>query len=247
MGDPPEPETVVPVQEAGATGSAVAAATVVVLRGGAHALEVLLLQRHPDLSFAGGAWVFPGGRVDPSDFGADPDDLEDAERTAAVRECAEEAGLRLDAASLHRWSHWTPPPRQSKRFSTAFFVAGGGADAEVVTIDEEEIVAHRWCEPDEALSAQASGELVLTPPTFITLCQLAAHRSVDDLLAAAPSRRVEHFSTRIGIEGETVCALYHGDVAYESMDLSLDGPRHRLTMAPGPWRYERDASTTAEG
>jgi 8-oxo-dGTP pyrophosphatase MutT (NUDIX family) len=237
-----EPESVVPVQDPEGTASAVAAATVVVVRGGVDALEVLLLQRHRDLSFAGGAWVFPGGRVDPADFGTDPAGLEGAERTAAVRECMEEAGIRLDLPSLHRWSHWTPPPRQSKRFSTAFFVAGvGPGDDEVVTIDESEIVAHRWATPQQALAAQTAGELVLTPPTFITLCQLAEHRSVAGLLAAAPSRPVEHFSTRIGIAGETVCALYHGDVAYESLDLSADGARHRLWMAPGPWRYERDA------
>ena len=37
------------------------AATVIVLRGGADALEVLLLQRTPKARFMGGAWVFPGG------------------------------------------------------------------------------------------------------------------------------------------------------------------------------------------
>ena len=39
------------------------AATVIVLRGGADALEVLLAKRSPALRFMGGAWVFPGGAV----------------------------------------------------------------------------------------------------------------------------------------------------------------------------------------
>src|SRR5436190_2117114 len=40
------------------------AATVLVLRGGAERLEVLLAQRTPKARFMGGAWVFPGGAVD---------------------------------------------------------------------------------------------------------------------------------------------------------------------------------------
>ena len=40
------------------------AATVILLRGGGDALEVLLVQRNPESRFMGGAWVFPGGAVD---------------------------------------------------------------------------------------------------------------------------------------------------------------------------------------
>ena len=43
------------------------AATVVVLRGGEGGLEVYLQRRPRTMGFAGGLWVFPGGRVDPSD------------------------------------------------------------------------------------------------------------------------------------------------------------------------------------
>ncbi|MEZ5756967.1 MAG: NUDIX hydrolase [Emcibacteraceae bacterium] len=31
-------------------------------------LEVLMVKRHPDIDFAGGAYVFPGGKVDPDDL-----------------------------------------------------------------------------------------------------------------------------------------------------------------------------------
>ena len=40
------------------------AATVILLRGGAERLEVLLVRRNPEARFMGGAWVFPGGAVD---------------------------------------------------------------------------------------------------------------------------------------------------------------------------------------
>lgn len=44
---------------------AVPAASVILLRD--DPFEVLMLERNPDRSFAPGAWVFPGGIVDPAD------------------------------------------------------------------------------------------------------------------------------------------------------------------------------------
>lgn len=229
---------------------AVPAATVVVLRDGAAGLEVLLLRRDRSLSFAGGMWVFPGGRIDPADHpddadGGDPSTptpagLELAARTAAVREAAEEAGLVLEPSSLRRWTQWTPPPESPKRFSTAFFVAPLDAAVDVV-VDDGEIREHRWLAPDEALRRRDAGEVGLSPPTFVTLHQLRAHAGVDDVLAhAATITTPEHFATRIAVRDEQILALYHGDAGYETGDPDLEGPRHRLRMAD-TWHYERDS------
>ncbi|MFM7068880.1 MAG: NUDIX domain-containing protein, partial [Actinomycetes bacterium] len=88
------------------------AATVVLLRDGTDGPEVLMLQRSKDLKFAGGMWVFPGGRIDADDFDVPDDAVDDgareaAARRAAVREAAEEAGLAVPESSLRRWTHWT--------------------------------------------------------------------------------------------------------------------------------------------
>ena len=112
---------------------AVAAATVILVRPDA---SVLMLKRDSKLAFAGGLWVFPGGRVDPGDYDGSGS-LEVAERRAAVREAMEEAGLVIDPDALLRFSHWTPPPQAQKRFSTAFFVASAPDGA--VVIDDGEI------------------------------------------------------------------------------------------------------------
>ena len=66
------------------------AATVIVLRGGSETLEVLLVRRNPEARFMGGAWVFPGGAVDPEETPAD----------AAVREVYEETGLTVELTDL---------------------------------------------------------------------------------------------------------------------------------------------------
>ncbi|MCX8477597.1 MAG: NUDIX domain-containing protein [Sphingomonas sp.] len=79
---------------------AIPAATVIVMRevaGGPP--ELLIVERAKAMSFAGGALVFPGGRVDPGDhalaatLAGDSDDL--AARIAAVRETIEEAGVAV--------------------------------------------------------------------------------------------------------------------------------------------------------
>lgn len=84
------------------------AATVAVFRKGPPGAppELLMLQRAAEMRFAGGAAVFPGGRVDPADrdwaaelAGADDDVEELAARIAAVRETLEEAGLLVALAA----------------------------------------------------------------------------------------------------------------------------------------------------
>src|ERR1700719_3422196 len=70
------------------------AASVILLRGGSEALEVLLVRRTPEARFMGGVWVFPGGAVD-----AGEGDGDDAHRAAAIRELREEAAIELDDPS----------------------------------------------------------------------------------------------------------------------------------------------------
>ena len=79
------------------------AATVVVFRRAAAGgpPELLMLERAAAMRFAGGAAVFPGGRVDPADRELAAallpgfDEADAAARIAAVRETLEEAGLAL--------------------------------------------------------------------------------------------------------------------------------------------------------
>lgn len=81
------------------------AATVIVMRDRAAAPpQLLMVERARTMRFAGGALVFPGGRIDPGDrvagvgFDGDPDDM--AARIAAVRETIEEAGVAVGVSGL---------------------------------------------------------------------------------------------------------------------------------------------------
>lgn len=93
------------------------AATVLVARDAPGGFEVFLLRRSAAAGFMGGAYVFPGGRVDPGDADpAVPCDLSPEEaaarlgepdprlamalHVAAIRECVEESGILLATPGL---------------------------------------------------------------------------------------------------------------------------------------------------
>lgn len=215
-----------------------AAATVVLLRDGDAGLEVLLLQRRHELAFYGGAWVFPGGRVDAEDAqGADRDDMESVARIAAVRETQEEAGLSLAPADLTPFARWVTPPIRARRFDTLFFASR--CPEGNIEIDSGEMQAHRFYRPAEALEARDAGTIELAPPTFVTLWTLGAYRGAAEAMAALEAASVVHFAPRpIEVEGGSVF-LYSGDAGYETREPAAVGPRHRITATGPRWRYER--------
>lgn len=118
------------------------AATIVVVRDGAGGIEVLLSRRAERGDHNSGAWVFPGGIVDPGDRAAHDccagvDDAAASARLglpangldyyiAAVRECFEESGLLyatdasgelvgLDDATGARLAAWRGPLHRNER------------------------------------------------------------------------------------------------------------------------------------
>jgi len=199
-----------------------------------------MVRRASSLAFAGGMWVFPGGRVDPHDTDpAAPDDVLAAARRAAVREAREEAGVEVVAAAMVPFAHWLPPPEAPKRFSTWFFMAPAFAPDVAVTVDGGEIHEHAWLSPTGALAARDAGELELAPPTWVTLHRLAEFSDVESALADARTRDREFFVTHIARVNGGIAALWAGDAGYEARDASVPGPRHRLLMVEGAWRYER--------
>jgi 8-oxo-dGTP pyrophosphatase MutT (NUDIX family) len=163
------------------------AATVIVLRGGAERLEVLLVQRTHKARFMGGAWVFPGGAVD----------ADESHREAALRELREEAGIALpDTDGLVALARWITPPEVSIRFDTWFFLVHAPPGQEAVP-DGSETVDARWFEPARALQGAEADELLMVFPTIKTLEQIAGFESADALLEWAAGRDVKPVEPRV--------------------------------------------------
>jgi len=79
---------------------AIPAATLIVVRDMPGASpDLLIVERAAAMAFAGGALVFPGGRIDPGD-GAPGASADDAAKIAAIRETLEETGVAVGLAPL---------------------------------------------------------------------------------------------------------------------------------------------------
>lgn len=215
----------------------VPAATLVLLRDDPEGLHVLLVRRHRRLAFHGGAWVFPGGRIEPADWGEGKPDLLAAARRAAVRETREEAGLSLPPAACVPLSRWTTPRGMRRRFVTWFFAARVAKGTEI-HIDGREIVDSRWLTPAAALDARAAGRLELPPPTFVTLWELAGWGDAKTALTDLGRRPLPRFRPRPCRLGDERALIFKGDAACGGGSLADPGPRHRLVMGAGGWRYE---------
>ena len=185
------------------------AATVILLRGDAATLEVLLVQRNPESRFMGGAWVFPGGAVSPGDG-----EGEEGLRAAALRELQEEAGIRIARPDdLVPFSRWITPAQVKIRFDTSFYLALAPPEAKP-TVDRREVIDARWCEPAAALQSHRDGKLLLVFPTIKHLEQLSAFASAQALIAHARGRTVRSVQPRVLLSGETARIVLPGEPGY---------------------------------
>jgi 8-oxo-dGTP pyrophosphatase MutT (NUDIX family) len=162
------------------------AATVIVLRGGAETLEVLLVKRNPEQRFMGGAWVFPGGAVELP-----------------------------DPAALVRFSRWITPEAVSIRFDTHFFLVAAPEDADPQP-DGGETVDLGWFTPRGAIDAYKRDEILLVFPTIKTLEQLAEFSSADRLLEWASGRDVEPVEPQVIGEGPAARIVLPGEPGYHA-------------------------------
>lgn len=217
---------------------AVPAATVVLGRDAGAGMEVLMLRRTRAASFAAGAWVFPGGRVDPVDAEAHSMDSIEAARRAAVRETAEEAGIDLSTADLYPMAQWSPSIEVPKRFMT-WMLFGRAPERMQVTVDGAEIVDYRWLRPSEALSAHARREFLLLPPTWMTLRFLSGYPNCAAAVEGIERTPVESYESRLAVTDECRVVLWHGDAGYDTADATAPGGRHRLVLARAGWRLEK--------
>jgi 8-oxo-dGTP pyrophosphatase MutT (NUDIX family) len=181
------------------------AASVILVRDRADALELLLVRRNPQQRFMGGFWVFPGGAVDRGE----------SHRATAVRELAEEAAVaELDPAALVPYSRWITPEAIQTRFDTHFFVAHAPPGAQP-RVDGQECVDLRWTTPAAAVAAYAAGELALVFPTLKLLEGLRPFATVAELLERAARLEVQPILPRVVQGGGQPHILLPGEPGYE--------------------------------
>lgn len=178
---------------------AIPAATLVLFRERAGASpELLIVERAAGMAFAGGALVFPGGRIDEEDrvlAAALPDYETDeaAARIAALRETLEETGIDygLAPADLTPFARWRPNFKEARTFDTRFYIAQVAADAPEPIVDGTENVRAFWASAADVLAMCDRGEAHIIFPTRRNLERLAQFASFDEALDHALHHSVE--------------------------------------------------------
>lgn len=212
------------------------AATVLLLRDRTQGPEVLMIER-PDRGSFAGAWVFPGGKLDPADSLAASEPEEETARRAGSRETREETGLVIDASALVTVSRWDPPLGIPLRIRTWFFATRAPSSALVLAADEA--ISAEWMHPAAALARHERGDLTLYPPTWVTLHDLAGHDDVDAILGLVRLRGVQQFETVARRAADGPILLWQGDAEYEGAAPVDPAARHRLEVGSLPWRYTK--------
>lgn len=214
---------------------AIPAATLIVLRDRSDGPpDILMVERAAAMAFAGGALVFPGGRIDAGDYALalamGDDDL--APRLAAIRETIEEAGIAIgidgDVESMRRalaggaplaelapvdptplvpYARWRPDHVPVRVFDTHFFLARLPETAAEARVDATENSRVLWTTAADALAAADRGEVTLLFPTRRVLERLAEHGDSNAAFAAAarwPVRTITPWVETRG-DGEWIC------------------------------------------
>jgi 8-oxo-dGTP pyrophosphatase MutT (NUDIX family) len=212
----------------GDTASAlVPAATVVLLRDGPEGPETLLLRRNSKLVFAGGHWVFPGGRLDAADLVTGPPTTgtsnasntegatapfpglvdEDVDRlladpalTAAARRAAVREAQEETGLVLDPADlAWFAhwTPPPSGPRRFATWFFVATAPGGEIRVDGGEIHEHQWMRPADAHARRDAGAIELSPPTWVTLWQLRPYATAREAVAGLTSGPPRRYSTRM--------------------------------------------------
>jgi 8-oxo-dGTP pyrophosphatase MutT (NUDIX family) len=108
----------------------------------------------------------------------------------SLRTVLEREHLRLALDALRHFAHWVTPPVEGRRFDTRFFVARA-PEHQTPAHDAAETTDSVWLTAASAIGLATRREIVLPPPTWITLRELEPLSSVNAVLEWASRRRIE--------------------------------------------------------
>ena len=151
----------------------------------------------------------------------------------------EKIHFRLDL--LRPFSHWITPEIESKRFDTRFLLARI-PDGQKLSHDAVEMTESLWITPREALEKKDKGQMLLMPPTLVTLEELAEYDSLDRLFTAAAQREIHPIQPQVFSQGKTLGLKLPHDPEY-SIEAYKQPPRpdlkSRLYMTDQGWQTRR--------
>jgi 8-oxo-dGTP pyrophosphatase MutT (NUDIX family) len=126
---------------------------------------------------------------------------------ATLPALAAQHGLRLALDAVVPLAHWVTPEIESRRYDTRFFLAQM-PEGQTAEHDAGETTELLWIAPAEAIARCTRGDILLPPPTWTTLKQMARWTSVDTLFTWARSKPIVRVQPHLQRgDGPTILAL----------------------------------------
>jgi 8-oxo-dGTP pyrophosphatase MutT (NUDIX family) len=123
------------------------------------------------------------------------------DRSLAFADLLAARGLVLRTDLLAAWAHWITPEFEPRRYDTRFFIAALPAGQRTRDVSgEADTVA--WMTPAAALAGVDEGSMVMLPPTYITLREIGAFRTVEDTWSAAAERSIVTVVPGVEVDAE---------------------------------------------
>ena len=187
------------------------ASTVLIIRNCTSGIEVFMVVRHHQIDFASGALVFPGGKVDDSDYdeklvnyvSKNNDDKKEKKNinskrllefniwrekfnneNASMFKFAKDENITFSTDDLIPFAHWVTPEMMPKRFDTRFYIAKA-PDGHEGLHDGTESVDSIWINPKDALDDCYERKRNIIFPTRLNLEKLSKSQSVDEAISNA--------------------------------------------------------------
>lgn len=152
---------------------------------------------------------------------------------SSFADVAEALDLVLCGGSVAYFAHWVTPTAEPKRYDTRFFLAVS-PEGQMGAHDGHETTESVWISPSRALSEHEAGELMLAPPQWFILRQLAALPDAEAALTWAAQLDVPTVQPTIASdEGDLVIAL-PGDPLHEQGAIPETG-LNRIVFRNGRW------------
>jgi len=148
--------------------------------------------------------------------------------------------LRLALDTMIHFAHWVTPPSDTRRFDTRFFMTRVPPH-QTPAHDETETTHSSWVTPAGAIAKATANEIVLPPPTWMTVREIEPFASVEQALAWARTRKVVRREPKLLEQNGQRLLVMPGDPDHpNSPDLSNlpDYPRSetRFVWTDRVWR-----------
>ncbi len=163
-------------------------------------------------------------------------DIHDGKITLA--EMAQKEGLIFTPEDLTPFAHWITPAIMKTRFDTWFFLARFPSGQEALH-DNKELTSAEWMNPHEAIGLSGQREILLMPPTLMTLRELSSFGTINELFVYAATKDIPSIQPEVFTEETITGVRLPYDPGYSDAALKQPprpGEPSRAILENGFWK-----------